>query len=214
MLLLYLHHVTKDHNSSNACPSTSQQDRTYSILQASDSRQSLLVRRPCLHMLRSDTVDRRCSQGWARWYRDCHGVDLGGGVAPCCLGHPCMLEVCLRVPMYWSIESLHGGFSVFRVPSSYSTGRVSSIHAHGMAEPCSRNSIHVLIPSQHVRHRNDTATGRKQTAPTEWHTVCMLGPLYSAFGYWTDRQTSLLQRSPLSPSPLIKCTRPVGHSAI
>ena len=115
MLLLYLHHVTKDHNSSNACPSTSQQDRTYSILQASDSRQSLLVRRPCLHMLRSDTVDRRCSQGWARWYRDCHGVDLGGGVAPCCLGHPCMLEVCLRVPMYWSIESLHGGFSVFRV---------------------------------------------------------------------------------------------------
>lgn len=44
--------------------------------------------------------------------------------------------------------------------------------------------------------------------------ICMLGPLYSAFGYWTDRQTSLLQRSPLSPSPLIKCTRPVRHSAI
>jgi hypothetical protein len=120
VLLLYLHHVTNNDISSNACPSTSQLDRTYSILQASDSRQSLLVRRPCMHMLRSDTVDRRCSQGWARWYRDCHGVDLGGGVAPCCLGHPCMLEVCLRVPMYWSIESLHGGFSVFRAPSSYS----------------------------------------------------------------------------------------------
>ena len=59
-----------------------------------------------MHMLRSDTVDRRCPQGCARWYRDCHGVDLGGGVASCCLGHPCMLEVCLRVPMYWSIESI------------------------------------------------------------------------------------------------------------
>ena len=57
--------------------------------------------------------------------------------------------------MYWSIESLHGGFSVFRVPSSYSTGRVSSIHAHGMAEPCSRNSIHVSPAcSQQEQHRH------------------------------------------------------------
>ena len=175
------------------------------------SRQSLLVRRLCMHMLRSDTVDRRCSQGWARWYRDCHGVDLGGGVAPCCLGHPCMLEVCLRVPMYWSIESLHGGFSVFRVPSSYSTGRVSSIHAHGMAEPCSRNSIHVLHPSMFATGTTPPLEGSRRHQQSG---ICMLGPLYSAFGYWTDRQTSLLQRSPLSPSPLIKCTRPVGHSAI
>jgi hypothetical protein len=130
-----------DDNTFNACPSTSQQNGTYSILQANDGRQSLLVRRPCVHMLRSDTVDRRCSQGWVRWYRDCHGVDLGGGVASCCLGHPCMLEVCLRVPMYWSIKSIHAGFSLFRVPSSYS--RVPSIHARGMIKPCSKNSIHV-----------------------------------------------------------------------
>jgi len=122
VLLLYRQDVTKNDSTFNACPSTEQQEGTYSILQASDGRQSLLVRRPCMHMLRSDTVDRRCSQGWARWYRDCHGVDLGVGVAPCCLGHPCMMEVCWRVPMYSSIESIHGRFSVFRVPSSYLVG--------------------------------------------------------------------------------------------
>jgi hypothetical protein len=58
-----------------------------------------------------------------------------------------------------------------------------------------------------------TATARRSRRHQQCG-ICMLGPLYSAFGYWTDRQTFLLQRSALLPSPLIECTRQVEHSAI
>jgi hypothetical protein len=166
---LYLHYVTKSNDSTfNACPSNSQQDGTYSILQASDSRQSLLDRRPCMRMLRSDTVDRRCSQGCARWYRDCHGVDLGGGVASCCLGHPCMLEVCSRVPMYSSIESILVGW-LLSLPSTIVNTR--GFHRSTLTV-CSIPAQRIqFVYSQNTRHKNDndTATRRKQTAPTEWH---------------------------------------------
>ena len=209
---MYLHYVTKSNDSTfNACPSNSQQDGTYSILQAIDSRQSLLDRRPCMRMLRSDTVDRRCSQGCARWYRDCHGVDLGGGVASCCLGHPCMLEVCSRVPMYSSIESILVGW-LLSLPSTI-------VILEGFIDPRSRyaqslrKEFNSCIPRV-LATRTTTTPPLKGSRRHQQSGICMLGPLSSAFGYWTGRQTSLLQRSPVLPSPLIECTRPVGHSAI
>lgn len=64
--------------------------------------------------------------------------------------------------------------------------------------------------SEHHRHRHlKEADGTNRVA-----YICMLGSPYSTFGYWTDRQTSLLQRSPPWPSPLGVCTRRVELSAI
>lgn len=65
-------------------------------------------------------------------------------------------------------------------------------------------------PQGRRQHRHSMEGSRRH----QQSGICMLGPPYSTFGYWTDRQTSLLQRSPILPSPLIQCTRPVRHSAI